>query len=357
MIFESLRFSRPRGPISFVEIEARQPGSWVKAFSAETLDRVAPISHGASPVVFPTLASSLPDLGVACLPEGYLYGAQGWAFTAAREYLPEATWYGADANGLQLPRSLARPRRVSGACLSLCSDFAAGNYGHYILDGLTRLAIFRRAGGRLDDIAHVILPRPPSKSADRVLDLLEIPPAKRLWAVDAQWLQADRLLVTSFPGLKRNYPRWLPSALRRHVQTPAVATSTRLYVPRTGVRRAVNEPQLIEIAREFGFQIHDFERCQDEPQLFGTAEAVIGAHGAALANLAFCNPGTRVLELVPSDHVFPYYYTVAESMQLEYHALMGRSFGSRPAGSFGPSPFDFAVDPEEFRAALMAMRL
>ena len=190
-----------------------------------------------------------------------------------------------------------------------------------------------------------------------MLDLLGIPSAKRVWARHAQWLQPDRLLVTSFPGLKRNYPRWLPAALHRHVLPPAVVSSIRLYVPRTGVRRAVNEPQLIQIAREFGFQIHDFERCDDEPELFGAAEAIIGSHGAGLANLAFCKPGTRVLELVPSDHVLPYYYTVSESMRLEYHALMGRSLGSRPSGSFGPSPFDFFVDPEEFRTALIAMRL
>ena len=123
MILEGLRFGRPRGVVSFAEIEARQPGSWVTAFSAEELHRVAPISHGASPVVFPELESSLPDLGVASLPRGYLYGAEGWAFTAAREFLPEATWYGVDATQGLLPRAMGRPRRISGACLSAVQRF------------------------------------------------------------------------------------------------------------------------------------------------------------------------------------------------------------------------------------------
>jgi capsular polysaccharide biosynthesis protein len=79
---------------------------------------------------------------------------------------------------------------------------------------------------------------------------------------------------------------------------------------------------------------------------------VIGASGSALADLVFCQPGTRVLELIPSDHVVSYWYTVADSGGLRYGYLVGESETHRAAGTPGPSLADFRVDEDQFRLAL-----
>jgi hypothetical protein len=71
-----------------------------------------------------------------------------------------------------------------------------------------------------------------------------------------------------------------------------------------------------------------------------------------LTNIVFCPQGAKVLELLPSDHIHPYYYTLADASGLDYSYLVGQSAGQRPPGAFGPSPFDFSIDPSEFRAAL-----
>ena len=36
--------------------------------------------------------------------------------------------------------------------------------------------------------------------------------------------------------------------------------------------------------------------------LFKNAKIIVGAHGAAFANLAFCNPGTQIIEIKPIHH-------------------------------------------------------
>jgi hypothetical protein len=350
---DGVRFGRPAGMLGMAELRALHPDWWSKSFDASQARRIAPKQHGAVPIDFSSVEIAMPELGVASLPGGYLFGRQGWAFTPDRRFLFEASWHGEAATFAQLPRTLARPRELSGTCLSLASDFA-DNYGHFLLDCLTRLELFKRAKGRLEAVDHVFVPKPPSRSARRTLEAAGIPPHKLVWSDGAGWVRADTVVATSFPGLRRNYPAWLPASLQAWFPSTQ-RSARRVYVPRVGIRKAVNEPELIEIAKGFGFEVYDFQQCPDEPEFFSSVDAVIGAHGAALANLAFCQPGTRVLELIPSDHVHPYFYTLAESAGLDYHCLGGRSLGSRPPGAFGPSPFDFVVDPQEFRAALVAM--
>ena len=88
------------------------------------------------------------------------------------------------------------------------------------------------------------------------------------------------------------------------------------------------------------------------PSRFAEAEVVIGAHGAALANLAFCQPGTKVFELMPSDHVFPHWYTLSAAADLNYNLIIGKSEKERQLPKFGPSPYDFFIDPIIFEKAL-----
>ena len=89
-----------------------------------------------------------------------------------------------------------------------------------------------------------------------------------------------------------------------------------------------------------------------DPEDFDQAAVVVGAHGAGLANLAFCRRGTRVIEIIPTDNAHPFYYSLALAAQLDYGYLVGRSIVERDAGAFGPSPYDFDVDLDELAAAL-----
>ena len=82
---------------------------------------------------------------------------------------------------------------------------------------------------------------------------------------------------------------------------------------------------------------------------------LVGAHGAGMANIAWCRPGTRILEWLPSDHIQPYHYALAESAGLDYGCLICRSLTERRAGAQGPSWSDFHVDEDELVAAVAAI--
>ena len=71
---------------------------------------------------------------------------------------------------------------------------------------------------------------------------------------------------------------------------------------------------------------------QEQIDLFAGAEVVVAPHGAALANLVFCPPGVRVLELFHPRYVNPCYWAIADNPGADYRYLVcGRD--GRPAGS------------------------
>jgi capsular polysaccharide biosynthesis protein len=180
---------------------------------------------------------------------------------------------------------------------------------------------------------------------------------KCIWSDNNTLLQADEIIATSFPGLRRNYAQWVPRYLQTSLKpiTPTPKGARNIYISRKGTRKIINEEQILAIARRYDIEFADLIEEPRQPELFHDCQVVIGAHGAALANIAFCKSNTKVLELMPSDHQFPYYFTLAGAGQLDYHCLIGDSLGKRSEGSFGPSPFDFWVEPNEFEATLQLM--
>lgn len=163
----------------------------------------------------------------------------------------------------------------------------------------------------------------------------------------------DTLFVATMPGTRRNFPRWLPKFITDTFPVTAASPTRRLFVSREGYRRtATNETAVRRIVQAAGFEIYDPAKRKDPFRDFAEAAVVVGPHGAALMHLAWCRPETRVLELLPSDHIQPYYYTLSEAAGLDYRCLVCRSDGARRSGARGPSPFDFHVDEDLFEAAV-----
>jgi capsular polysaccharide biosynthesis protein len=81
----------------------------------------------------------------------------------------------------------------------------------------------------------------------------------------------------------------------------------RIYVSRLGDkhRRAVGEAALVEGLRRRGFAIVTPAEMDlaEQIRVFRGARLVVGPHGAGLANVAFCRPGTAVYELMPEHFI------------------------------------------------------
>jgi len=71
-------------------------------------------------------------------------------------------------------------------------------------------------------------------------------------------------------------------------------------------------------------------RIDDQFRLFRNARVVIGHQGLGLVGLAFCRPGTKILEIQPTSTANSRFAELAQSVGLDYHSLLyGRDATSR----------------------------
>lgn len=329
---------------------------WHKVYEQMPNERQPVVFYGALTADLQRrLEPEFPESGVLELTNALLYSEAGWVFSEDGYLLPDHSWYGRHVNEMQtVPRVLPSGKPLNGVCLSLASDFAIGSYGHFLLDCLSRLELFKQAGFKLADVDHIFCPKPPSKTAQRLFEQLGIPASKCIWADgNKKGFYTETLLAPTFPGTRRNYPKWLPAFFQRELLPSPPTPSRRLYISRSGCRRNVaNEAAITRLLIQYGFEIYDPAQHTNQPYDFAEASIIVGPHGGGLTDLAFCQPGTKVLELIPTDHVYPYYYTLADAAGLEYGCLVCRSTHERSQDAWGPSFADFDVNEDEFARAL-----
>jgi capsular polysaccharide biosynthesis protein len=277
--------------------------------------------------------------GTLCAPDGAILLDHSW-FRGHADQFPE----------LEATRTV---RHLPGRALSLTTEFPL-NYAHFILDALPRIAVIEKAGYELRSFDYVILTIPDAFYGSLV-EMLGIERQRLVAPCPGLVLTSDVLVASTFPGMRRNPEPWAIEFLRARLGSPVRQGTRRLFLPRQS-RKPVNQAALVSIAAAYGFETYLPETDPERQiSLFEAAESVVAPHGAALANAAFCRPGTQVLELIPSDHVFPYYYTLCTNAGLRYSYLVGQSTELRDDNSIGPSPYDFHVDPDTFETAIRAL--
>jgi glycosyl transferase family 61 len=103
----------------------------------------------------------------------------------------------------------------------------------------------------------------------------------------------------------------------------------RLYIERGEApsRRILNETEVIALLRSYGFTAArmDGRSVAEQAKLFWNAETVVGVHGAALTNLLFAKPGTKLIEIFPYEAHEPGMFTVATHGRLQYYHLRGEA--------------------------------
>jgi hypothetical protein len=144
-------------------------------------------------------------------------------------------------------------------------------------------------------------------------DLPRVEVDARVCLVEDVWWP-DRCFIEQVSGAD------LDTARRRALdRLPPAGAATRLvYIRRTTTRRVANGPAVEAFMRQIGFEIHAMEDLTVAGQidLFRHAAFVIGVHGAALANLVFCPPGTKVIELAPDTGFRPFFSVISGKLGL-----------------------------------------
>lgn len=206
--------------------------------------------------------------------------------------------------------------------------FSTGNYYHWMFEALPRLDLLKQAGVDLGTIDGFIVNDTANQFVQPSLAALGIPADKLRVTRDGYAWRCEELLVPSMP-CQTNPSLWVCEFLRHHLLPLAAGNSKRerLFVSRApgAKRRVTNETEVETLLAARGFRKVYLESCSlaEQIALFAGAEAIVAAHGASMANLVFCAPQTKVIEIFEPEYVNPCYWGVAQQVSLDYGYLLG----------------------------------
>jgi capsular polysaccharide biosynthesis protein len=157
------------------------------------------------------------------------------------------------------------------------------------------------------------------------LDLLGIPAERRLVVPrdEAPAYRCATLRAATPPPFAADWPA--PFLRELFLPDPPTTTSRRIYIRREGALRTVlNEDEVIALLESRGFETLTMEGpVRAQAATFASAEAIVAAHGAALANLVFAPPGTAVVELMGRNTASQLYTQLSWRIGLRYEMVMG----------------------------------
>jgi hypothetical protein len=309
---------------------------------------------------------------VAVVRKGRVWGRHGAVLTPDNRILGDVYWEFTSKFILVKKPSLFRKwkphaiKAVSGT-VGVLTHPGSANYFHWLFDVLPRIDLLRRSGRVIDK--YVIHRDTIQPYHDETLNMLGIPPEKRIYTNNHFHIKANRLVVPSlmsdFVWAQGHYPqpvtysKWACHFVRNELissdSAPLSGGSERLYISRAHAdkRRLLNEEEIMAKLASLGFAAisPDSLTVKEQIRLFASAEAIVAPHGAGLANLAFCRPGTKVVELFSPAYIPVYYWILSSHFGLDYSYLIGdRAVWNQKTWA---GATDFHVDPDRFDRVLI----
>lgn len=173
----------------------------------------------------------------------------------------------------------------------------------------------------------------PTRAQKDLFDVLGLRDRARPWLSVNSYVQCASLTVTQDlfkpVGFEPTHLRWLRNVVLGRLSTDARGDRPkRIFVSRrdSNRRRIANEEEISSALAPLGFQTIALGALSltDQAALFDGADMIVAGKGAGLANLAFCRPGTRIIELSPTRlPEYRHFHEMSEAIGLDYHVCFG----------------------------------
>lgn len=320
----------------------------------------------------------IPPAYVLTIPSGRVVGEHGAVVTPDHNLLLDVSWpvgslhsymvhkkSGDVPDGEEFYVDASLPiRRVRGTVAAL-SAFYGRTYFHWVFDVLPRLGLLQDAGVDLADVDAFVVPGYFSGFQIETLTELGIRRNRVISSLKHRHVEAERLLVPSLPRRTGVVPTWVTEYLRRAFppSTPAVDDApSRIYIKRKLTDHGLleGEDRLILELAGYGFKPIAMENytLREKHWFLSRAEAVIGPSGAGLANIVFCRPGTKVIELRVQPMPLLESWDLANRCGLDFYDVLpssdGREGERAPTDPWGMALSGSIADADIFAAIEMA---
>jgi hypothetical protein len=269
----------------------------------------------------------IPEQFIVDIPQGHYWGEYHGAVMTSNykiigDISREIFYYYVFQN-----KKLPFPEYMDGRIAVLYS-YLGTNYFHYMFDVAARIHLLQKSNLPIDQ--YVVDTQLPFQ--DEMLTLLGIEKEKRIQMNSTLFLKARHLIIPSYNIKDGMIPRWVCDFLRRELlfnrKVEKIQGYERIYISREKAtrRKVKNEDEVMELLQPFGFKRVYLEQ---EPlvrkiEIFHSARVIVAPHGAGLANLIFCNPGTKVVEFFNSAWMRPSFRLISQYVGLDYYYFFGQ---------------------------------
>lgn len=246
------------------------------------------------------------------------------------------------------------------------------NYFHWLVEVLPRLFLCEKM--LPDKQVPILVSEGLHKNLYALLDIIRSPQrAVIALKTDSCYFVENLIYPSDLTRILDTYDRapghdttYLPVALLRAMKNEIKSTinggrshfGKRIYIKRSSsYRKLLNEYEIEEMLLDHGFVTVDSGELSIEDQIaaFAHCELVVGPSGAAMANILWCCPETRIV-ILHSNHPFkkyPYWNALARACELRISYLTG------PRANIITDMFeahdDFNINPEDLRQLLSEM--
>ena len=227
-------------------------------------------------------------------------------------------------------------KRIEGRVFSLVQGASGNNnYFHWIFDILPKIKLCSEHY-LLKEIDFFYISNLQNYQK-QTLSILNIEEDKILNSDLYRHIQASELIVVDHPWYHKGFildqveflPSWIIHWLKDVYLKYAKKfdNNEKIYIDRTESKfnhcQIQNDNEIFNFLKEQGFSKYKVGELSffEQIYLFNNAKIIIGAHGAAFTNLAFCKPNTKIIEIRPSTQSNNNYKRISQIGNLNYRLI------------------------------------
>ena len=227
-------------------------------------------------------------------------------------------------------------KKFKGRIFSLAQGASGhSNYYHWLYDLLPKLKLYSEIYN-FKDIDYLYVNRLKSW---QIATLMPIG-LDKIKVIDTQkyrHVQSDEVICTDHPSYysgyikeeSKNIPKWIVEWLRETFLQceKKFPCNDRVFIDRSsssiGHCKFINDAEVSKYLTNKSFTKYKVEYLSffEQIYLFNQANFIIGPHGAAFANLAFCKKGTKIIEIQPKNYNDLNFKRISDINNLEYNLI------------------------------------
>jgi capsular polysaccharide biosynthesis protein len=236
-----------------------------------------------------------------------------------------------------LEKGTPRIKKKIKSNLLILSQGASGsnNYFHWLFDILPKIKICSEIYN-LNEIDNFYF----SELKDYQKKILNIMGIKEKLIFDSnkyRHVQAKNIIIPEHPWYNKGYileevnnmPPWIIHWLREIFlpKSEEFNSNEKIFIDRSESKfnhcQIINDNEISKYLESKGFTKYRVGELSFEKQiyLFKNAKIIVGAHGAAFANLIFCSANTKIIEIKPNDHINFISRKISEYINLDYNLI------------------------------------